>query len=119
MQRITNISATERAAIALDKRRALVKLAPDEVFELGYISSFVNADGAPVDGFVPGYVAGASRRPIIGSHSVLARLSSGIEFYFLPRFRWNSREHYVLDMAGGLYETYSIAPKRPESALGH
>jgi hypothetical protein len=87
MLRITNVSLTERAVIALDSRKVLTRLDPDDVFALAYIISFTGADGATLAGFVPGYSLTVMRRHQLGESCVLMQLPKGMELYVLPRPR--------------------------------
>lgn len=106
--RSANISISERAAERLDARRVMTRFGPDDVFMLVYTFNFVEADGTPVEGFFAGYQAVAQERKYLEPRHALADLPGGMEFYFLPRFEWDARAHYRVDLAGGRYETFSI-----------
>ena len=105
--RATNFSITERAALALDREKARVRVGADEVFALIYLVSVTNPDGTPEPGFQPGYMATAFP---LGAEDgwTLAHLPSGAEFYFMQtRFRWEAEASYVVDLTGSLF---SIEP---------
>jgi hypothetical protein len=112
--RITDVSITERAAIALDMRKVLTRFDPDDVFALAYIVSFTESDGQTVEGFVPGYSLTVMKRHELGESCALVHLPNGVEFYILtrPRSGYDLRPDraYVIDLIEPRYGTFSIAP---------
>ena len=111
MQRITNISVTERAALILRKHHELFKpRAPGDDFALAYISSFVNRDGSAVEGFRPGYFRHSLSPEGRDSIWVLAQPPQGPDFYFMPKFKWHADEHYIIDVASEPFDLLSIGP---------
>lgn len=108
MIRITNISASSRAAAVLRREGAKFKGQAGEPFALFYMPFFVNADGTTVEGFEPGYAAGPMNVDRPGDHWVLARLADGTEFCFMPKFKWSLGAHYIIDMAGSAFALFSI-----------
>lgn len=110
MIRITNISATDRAAAVLRREGAKFKGRAGEPFALFYVPFFVNADGTTVEGFAPGYMAGTMNVDRPGNHWALAQLADGTEFCFMPKFKWSPSDQYVVDMAGTGFAMFSIAP---------
>ena len=108
IRRIANVSITKQAALALDREKATIRLRPGDVFALIYVSSYVNADGSTVTGFQPGYMASAFPRGADDTGWMVAQLSSGAQFHFMPtRFVWRADAHYVVDLIGSLF---SIEP---------
>jgi hypothetical protein len=111
MKLISNISLSERALAVFKRERAAVSVRAGEVFALAYMFSFVNADGSTVKGFRPGYMAGAWPAAQLSEKWALAKPPDSAEFYFLPRFKWRARDHYVIDLVSPLYALFSIEPK--------
>lgn len=111
MLRITNISATDRAAELLDRHRVVFKPRnPGDAFALIFISSFVQTDGAPVAGFSPGYTIDSVAPVNLSDMWGLAQPAGAPEFLFMPRFRWRADEAYVLDVASKTFELFSVEP---------
>jgi hypothetical protein len=114
MLAITNVSITERAAVALDLQKVLTRVEPDDVFALAYIVSFTEAGGATVEGFVPGYSLTVMKRHGLGESCALVHLPNGVELYVLTRLRsgYELRPDgaYVIDLIEPRYGTFSIAP---------
>lgn len=111
MIRITNIWATDRAYQVLREQRA--KFKPryrGEVFALFYMSSVTNADGTTVEGFRPGYTAGSQSPEGLSDIWALAQLIDGPDFLFMPKFKWNPNEEYVVEMASDVFAIFSIGP---------
>lgn len=110
MQLITNISITDKAAIALDVLKATFRQRPDEIFALHYMTSFVEADGTTVEGFRPGYTVGSWKYRDAPMWA-LARFTSGMEFYFMPKFVWSADERYCVDLVSERHTIFSIGPR--------
>lgn len=109
MQRITNISVTDRAAPILRRQHALFQ--PRErgdVFALAYISSFLNSDGTAVAGFRPGYMRHSLSPIRRGDRWLLAEPAGAPHFHFMPKFKWSADEHYLIDVASEAFELLSI-----------
>lgn len=112
MLRITNISATKRAAELLDRHRAMFgPRVVGEVFGLSFISSFVERDGSNVAGFSPGYYVDSISPMNLGPMWALAQPTGAPEFLFMPRFEWQAGERYVVDVASEAFELFSITPE--------
>lgn len=113
MLRMTNISATTRAAELLDRHRAMFSPRDvGEVFGLSFISSFLERDGSEVAGFKPGYGVDSVSPINLGPMWALAQPTGAPEFLFMPRFEWQASEHYVVDVASEAFELFSITPVR-------
>lgn len=110
MLRIENISATSRAAAVLRAERSEIKLRRGDVFALVYMFYFTNADGSKVEGFKPGYSASSWGTEYLTDKWELAHLPDGSEFYFMPKFRWDTRKHYIIDVISERYSLFSIGP---------
>jgi hypothetical protein len=112
MLKVANISVTKEASSVLAQMKSNVRLGSGEHFALAYMSRFENADGTPVAGFVPGYVADPNplRKP--SAIWALAQLPNGLDFCFIPKFRWDARQHYLVDIASQSGATLSIGPGR-------
>lgn len=114
MRRITNVSITERAAIALDVRKTLARLGPDDIFALVFITSFTEPDGRTVEGFVPGYSPAVTKRQDEGEGCVLVHLPNGMEFYVLtcprPGYELRPDISYAIDLIEPRYGTFTIEP---------
>lgn len=108
---ITNVSITERAAIALDVRKTLARLGPDDIFALVFVSNFTNPDGTMVEGFVPGYSSAVTKWND-GDGCVLVRLPSGMEFYVIPRprtgYELSPDASYAIDLIEPRHGTFTI-----------
>jgi hypothetical protein len=107
---IKNISLTKRAAEDFHQKRIAFKADPGEVFALIWVSSYVNPDGETVPGFEPGYMCGPLYSEGLAPPWSVAELPDGSRFHFMPRFKWNAHELYVIDKQGSLF---SIAPASP------
>ncbi len=104
ISRITNVSITKRAELALDRERARVRLGEGQVFALAYLTSFTNPDGTTVAGFRPGYMATAYPSGAPDAAWTVAHLAGGQEFYLMPtRFECQANETYVVDLIGSLF----------------
>lgn len=107
---LTNISITDRAAAVLQQEKLAFRARRGDVFALVYMFSFVNADGTIVEGFRPGYMAGPWPVEYLSARWAVARLPDGIEFHFMPRFEWNARARYIMDLVSPSLELFSIGP---------
>lgn len=109
MIRITNIWATDRAYEVLRELRAKFKPRDrGDVFALVYMSSFTNPDGTTVEGFRPGYTADSHSPEGLSDIWTLAQLIDGPDFLFMPKFKWNPGEEYVVEMASDVFAIFSI-----------
>jgi len=104
---ITNISLATRATEDFQRQRLAFNADPGEVFALVWVSSHVNADGTAVPGFEPGYMCGPLYAKGLASPWAIAQLPDGSCFHFMPRFKWDAEERYVVDLQGDLF---SIGP---------
>ena len=107
MQHIHNISITAPAERFLRQQMARTRLREGDIWSLGFISRFVNADGSTVDRFVPGYMVEAWPRASLTERYLVAHLPDETVFYFLPKFNWSASERYVVDLDGFMF---SIGP---------
>lgn len=105
--RITNIALTTRAAPEFYRKRKEFRGDKGEVFALIWVSKYVNASGASVPGFEPGYMCGPLYSDGLSDAWLLASLPDGAHFYFMPRAKWNRNDRYVVDKQGFLF---SVAP---------
>jgi hypothetical protein len=112
MSHISNISITPEALPMLQRMRASVPVRPGELFALVYMSSFSNSRGVAVPGFVPGYVAYPDPLRKLSERWVAAHLPDGVEFCFVPKYRLNADQHYLIDVASPRFSTLSIEPRR-------
>jgi hypothetical protein len=110
MQRITNVSLTDRARELLRRRLAKFRpRAPDrDLFALVYTSTFTNRDGTTVEGFVPGYAPVPWPAENAGPDCVAAHPIDGPDFIIVPPFKWRADDHYVVDVASDVFPTLSI-----------
>lgn len=111
MQRITNISATVRAAEILD--RHVVMFTPrviGDAFALTFVSSFVEPDGTTVVGFRPCYSADSVSPHSLNAMWALAQPKGAPEFLFMPKFDWRDDELYLVDVASEAFGLLSIGP---------
>ena len=111
MVRITNIWATDEAYALLRKERARFRPRREgEVFAMIYLASYTEPDGTPVKDFRPGYSRHSQSPAELGDHWAMAQLIDGPDFLFMPKFRWDSLEEYVVEIASEKYATFSIGP---------
>ena len=54
-------------------------------------------------GFEPGYMCGPIFSEGLSSDWARADLPDGSHFHFMPRFKWNVQERYVVDKQGALF----------------
>jgi hypothetical protein len=106
MKVIDNLAVTSRAAVIFDAEAK--KLRPGEVIALYYMPSFTNADGSTVAGFRPGYTIDRVKDRVFDDPWILAHLPDGLAIRFMPKFRWQDHDSYVLDRESGY--TFSIGP---------
>ena len=104
---IKNIALSERAAPEFRRKRLAFKARPGEIFALVWVFRYVDPDGTTVPGFEPGYMCGPLYSEGLDDNWALARLPDGSQFHFMPRFKWNAQEQYVVDKQGFLF---SIGP---------
>jgi len=83
---------------------------PGDLFALVYMSRFASADGLTASRFVPGYVAYPDPLRNPSAAWALAHLQDGFEFCFIPKFRWDANQRYLVDIASKSYATLSIGP---------
>jgi hypothetical protein len=110
MTRIVSVSIAEPARDTIVQQARAHKPRRGHVFALAYMSSYTNPDGTPVANFRPGYMACSWPVDCLGPHWVVARLSQGLEFHFLPRVASRAAERYILDFATSALGLYSIEP---------
>jgi hypothetical protein len=111
MIRITNISVTERALPVLRKQRERFRPRdPGDVFALAYMSSFTNPDGSSVAGFSPGYMRHSVSPKERGEMWALAQPLDGVDFLFMPKFKWSADDQYIIDLVSEKFELFSIEP---------
>lgn len=115
MLRITNFSVSDRAAEVLDRLWVTFRpQEPGDVFALGYMSSFTEADGTTVDGFRLGYTACSLAPDGLTNVWLIAPPAGAPQFYFMPKFDWSADEHYHVDLASEAFETFSIGPAKAD-----
>jgi hypothetical protein len=104
---ISNISLTARAAPDFHRKRRAFRAESGEVFALVWVSKYTIASGKPAPGFEPGYMCGPLYADGLSDAWLLATLSDGAQFYFMPRSRWDAGRRYLIDKQGFLF---SITP---------
>ena len=60
--------------------------------------------------FRPGYSTHSQSPEGLGDYWAMAQLIDGPDFLFMPKFRWDSLEEYVVDIASEKFATFSIGP---------
>ena len=111
MLEIANISIAVAAATVLRQEKSRVVLSPGDLFALYYVSRYANPDGTPVAGFQPGYMRGHATPPLNWAIWARAELADGLDFIFIPKFRWSASKHYVVALVGGPFALFSIGPE--------
>ena len=99
MKIVSNVAVTDRAAAIFASEVKKQRPGSREVLVLHFMPSFSNADGAPVDGFSPGYTIDHVANQDFGPLWLMARLSDGTAFRFVPKFEWSADRHYIVDQA--------------------
>lgn len=113
MLTITNISITQRAYDLLRDQRARFRPRdPGDVFGLAYTSSLTDAHGTTPPGFRPGYTRDSFSLSVMKSAdwAAFVPVTGGLDFYFMPRFKWSAAEHYVIDLSSERHGLLSIGP---------
>lgn len=79
-----------------------------DVYALVYLVESSQADGSPVPGFRPGYVATVWPTSSISDNWLVGAFSDGTEFCFLPRERWGEGRDFRLDIVESVTPTFSL-----------
>ncbi len=110
MRTLGRVIIADRAISLFIRELQSCKPGPRDVIALVYMSSFINRDGTPVDGFAPGYMVGPLGAKYLSDRWILARQDGLREFYVDPRGEWGDADAMSIDLAATKYAMFSIVP---------